>query len=163
MPWEIAQLNIGRLKAPTDDPLVAEFVDALDPINELADASPGFVWRLQTEDGDATAIRPYEDDLMIVNMSTWTSVEALADFVYRTVHRDVMVRRRQWFEKLEEVFTVLWWVPAGHRPSVDEAKARLAHLAEHGPTAHAFSFKHPFPAPDEHLAAEVANDWGCTV
>jgi Domain of unknown function (DUF3291) len=161
--WEVAQLNIGRLKAPTDDPLVTGFMEALEPINAIADEAPGFVWRLQTEDGDATAIRPYEDDLMLVNMSTWASVEALGDFVYRTAHRDVMAQRRQWFEKLDEVYTVLWWVPAGHRPSTDEAKERLAHLAEHGPTSEAFTFRQPFPAPDAHDAATVDDDWRCSV
>ena len=161
--WEVAQLNIGRLKAPTDDPLVAGFMAALEPINAIADDAPGFVWRLQTEDGDATAIRPYHDDRMLVNMSTWASVEALADFVYRTAHRDVMAQRRRWFEKLDEVFTVLWWVPAGHRPTTDEAKARLAHLAEHGLIVHAFTFRRPVPAPDAEDAATVDDDWTCSV
>ena len=161
--WEVAQLNIGRLKAPTDDPLVAGFMAALEPINAIADEAPGFVWRLQTEDGDATAIRPYDDDRMLVNMSTWASVEALADFVYRTAHRDVMAQRRQWFEKLDEVITVLWWVPAGHRPSTDEAKERLALLGEHGPTPQAFTFRQPFPAPDAAAAATVDDDWTCSV
>ncbi len=161
--WELAQLNVGRLKASTDDPLVAGFMGALEPINAIADTAPGFVWRLQTEDGDATAIRPYDDDRMLVNMSTWASVDALADFVYRTAHRDVMVQRRQWFEKLDEVFTVLWWVPEGHRPTIDEAKGRLAHLAEHGPTAHAFTFRQPFPAPGAVAAATVDDDWTCPV
>jgi hypothetical protein len=161
--WEVAQLNIGRLKGPTDDPLVAGFMEALEPINAVADTAPGFVWRLQTEDGDATAIRPYDDDTMLVNMSTWASVQALADFVYRTAHRDVMAQRRQWFEKLDEVFTVLWWVPAGHRPTIDEAKERLAHLAEHGPTAQGFTFRQPFPAPDADAAATADDDWTCSV
>ncbi|HYF46193.1 MAG TPA: DUF3291 domain-containing protein [Acidimicrobiales bacterium] len=146
--WHVAQLNIGRMKAPPEDPLIAEFMAALDPINALADAAPGFVWRLQTEDGNATAIRPYEDELMLVNMSTWETVEELADFVYRTLHRDVMVRRREWFEKMDELFTVLWWVPAGHVPSVDEAKERLERLRAEGPTPEAFTFRHAFPPPD---------------
>jgi hypothetical protein len=161
--WHVAQLNIGRMKAPPEDPLIAEFMAALDPVNALADEAPGFVWRLQTEDGNATAIRPYEDELMLVNMSTWTSVEALADFVYRTVHRDVMVRRREWFEKMDDLFTVLWWVPAGHVPSVDEAKARLEQLRRDGPTPAAFTFRHPFPAPDAAKAADVDDGWTCSV
>ena len=163
MSWHVAQLNIGRMKAPPEDPLIADFMAALDPVNALADEAPGFVWRLQTEDGNATAIRPYEDELMLVNMSTWRSVEELADFVYRTVHRDVMVRRREWFEKMPEVFTVLWWVPAGHLPSVDEAKARLELLRRDGPSPQAFTFRHPFPAPDAVAPAEVDDDWTCPV
>ena len=161
--WHLAQLNIARLRAPLDSPQLADFVAALDPINALADAAPGFVWRLQTEDGNATAIRPYEDELMLVNMSTWETVEELADFVYRTLHRDVMVRRREWFEKMDELFTVLWWVPAGHVPSVDEAKERLERLRADGPTPEAFTFRHPFPAPDAQAAAEVDDGWTCSV
>ena len=163
MPWELAQINIGRLLAPTDAPATAGFMNALEPINALADAAPGFVWRLQTEDGDATAIRLSPDDLMIVNMSTWASLEALADFVYGDEHRAIMVQRRQWFEKFESVYLALWWVPAGHRPSIDEAKDRLAHLETDGPTAEAFTFRRAFPAP--HAVGEVAvdDDWTCSV
>lgn len=152
---DLAQLNIGRLLAPTDHPDTKGFMDALEPINALADAHPGFKWRLQTEDGDATAIRPYDDDMMIVNLSTWDSLEALADFVYGDEHRAVMVQRRKWFERME-TYLVLWWVPAGHIPSVEEAKAKLAHLEAHGPTPDAFTFKQPFGA--------VADDrWTCSV
>jgi heme-degrading monooxygenase HmoA len=160
--WDLAQLNIGRLLAPTDHPDTKGFMDALDPVNELADTHPGFRWRLQTEDGNATALRPYEDDLMIVNMSTWASLEALADFVYGEEHRAIMVQRRKWFERME-VYLVLWWVPTGHRPSVDEAKARLAQLEEDGPTPAAFTFRQPFPAPDAVEQAEADDRWGCSV
>ena len=153
--WDLAQLNIGRLLAPTDHPDTKGFMDALEPINALADGAPGFRWRLQTEDGDATAIRPYDDDMMIVNLSVWSSLEALADFVYGDEHRAVMVQRRKWFERMD-TYMVLWWVPAGHIPSVDEAKARLAHLEEHGPTPDAFTFRQPF-------GAEADDRWGCTV
>jgi len=160
--WDLAQLNIGRLLAPTDHPDTKGFMDALEPINALADAAPGFVWRLQTEDGNATALRPYDDDLMIVNMSTWASLEALADFVYGEEHRAVMVQRRKWFERMD-TYLVLWWVPAGHRPSVDEAKAHLALLERHGPTPAAFSFRHPFPAPDGVALDAADDDWRCSV
>src|SRR5437660_6005004 len=139
--YHLAQLNIGILRGPLDSPIVAGFVAALDPINALADASPGFVWRLQTEDGNATAIRPFDDDQMIVNLSVWESIDALAAFVYRSDHVSVMRRRREWFERIR-VFMVLWWVPVGHEPPVDEALARLDHLRDHGPTPHAFTFKH---------------------
>jgi hypothetical protein len=163
MSWDLAQINIGRLLAPTDAPETAGFMEALAPINALADASPGFLWRLQTEDGDATAIRPYPDDLMIVNMSTWASLEALADFVYGAPHRAIMVQRRQWFEKFESVYLALWWVPAGHIPSIDEAKERLALLEADGPTPGAFTFRQPFPPPDAEAGVDVDDDWRCSV
>lgn len=161
MPWELAQVNVARLRAPIDAPEIADFVAALDPVNALADAAPGFVWRLQTEDGDATAIRPFPDDLMIVNLSTWASLEALADFVYRSDHREVMVQRRQWFENLREVFLALWWVPVGHRPTVEEARERLVLLEEHGPTGDAFTFRRPFPAPDASVPVTTDARWAC--
>jgi hypothetical protein len=140
----LAQLNIGRLVAETDSPLVADFMNALDEINALADQSAGFVWRFQTADGNATAERPYDDDHILVNFSTWQSVDALADYVYRSAHTEFLRRRREWFDRLEDISVVLWWVPAGHQPSVDEAIERLSHLREHGPTAHAFTFRHRF-------------------
>jgi Domain of unknown function (DUF3291) len=143
----LAQLNIGRLRAPIEDPLIAEFADALDPVNALAERSDGFVWRFQTEEGDATSVRPFDDDGIIVNFSTWESIEALADFVYRSDHTAFMRRRREWFERFDGVFQVLWWVPAGHRPTVDEAIERLELLRSQGPTAQAFTFRHRF-APD---------------
>jgi hypothetical protein len=143
---DLAQLNIGRTREPLDSPLLADFVAALDPINALADASPGFVWRLQTEEGDATSIRAFDDELMIVNMSVWESVEALWDFVYGGDHLAYMRRRREWFERIE-MHLVLWWVPQGHRPTVEEALQRLERLRLAGPGPEAFTFKHRFPAP----------------
>lgn len=144
---ELAQLNIGRILAPLDTPQLADFVARLEEINALADAAPGFVWRFQTEEGDATGLRPFDDDRMLVNFSVWESVEALHTFVYRTLHAEVMRNRRQWFERMDQPFTVLWWVRAGHRPSVQEAIERLEHLRNHGPGAHAFTFQRRFPAP----------------
>jgi hypothetical protein len=143
---ELAQLNIGRTKAPLDSELLSGFVAALEPVNALADASPGFVWRLQTEEGDATSIRAFDDELMIVNMSVWESVEALWDFVYAGEHLAYLRRRREWFERIE-MHMVLWWVPAGHRPTVQEAIERLEHLRAQGPTERAFTFKQRFPTP----------------
>ena len=123
----LAQCNIGRLLAPLDSPQLAGFVGALEPINELADRAPGFVWRLQTEDGDATAIRAFDDDMLIMNMSVWESLDALGEFVYRSPHRDVMRGRRQWFEKLADAYMVLWWIPAETYPTVsDEGATRCA-------------------------------------
>lgn len=146
MEHHLAQLNVGRLRAPADDPLIAEFVEALDPVNALAERSPGFVWRFQTEDGNATAERPFEDDEILVNFSTWESVEALADYVYRSDHTAYLRRRREWFERFDGVYQVLWWVPAGHQPTVGEAIDRLEHLRRHGPTSTAFTFRRRFAA-----------------
>jgi hypothetical protein len=127
---------------------MAEFVASLDPVNALADQAPGFVWRLQTDDGNSTAIRAFDDDRVIVNMSVWESIDQLTDFVYRSGHIDVMRRRREWFERIR-VHMALWWVPVGHVPSVAEAEERLAHLQAHGPAPYAFTFKARFFADDE--------------
>ena len=137
----LAQLNVARLLAPLDTPQLAEFVAALDPINALADGSPGFVWRLQTEDGDATAVRMFDDDMLIVNMSVWESREALHAFVYDTDHVAVMRRRREWFARMAETYLALWWIPAGTVPTVPDAQERLVHLREHGPSPRAFTFR----------------------
>jgi Domain of unknown function (DUF3291) len=145
---ELAQLNIGVIKGPMDSPVMADFAASLDRINALADRSPGFVWRLQTEAGDATALRPFDDENMLVNMSVWRDVESLNAYVYSSAHVDLMRRRREWFERMSEAFLVLWWVPKGHLPSVTEALARLDLLRLHGPTAQAFTFRQAFAAPD---------------
>ena len=146
----LAQINVGRLRAPTDDPLVAEFMSALDEINALAERSPGFVWRFQTEDGNATAVRPYEDESILINMSVWESIETLGDYVYRTDHAAYLRRRREWFERLKEVIVALWWIPAGSHPTVSEGIERLEHLRMNGPTPRAFTFRHPFsPTADD--------------
>jgi hypothetical protein len=146
--FHLAQANIGRFRAPLDDPIMEGFRTQLDPINALADQSPGFVWRLQTEDGNATAIRPYAgDDLMAVNMSVWESLESLQQFVYKSEHVAPLRARRQWFEQIEGPILVLWWIPAGEIPTVREAQERLRHLAAHGPTPHAFTFRTPFAVP----------------
>jgi Domain of unknown function (DUF3291) len=140
----LAQFNIARLVAPLDDPRLADFVGALDRVNALAEASPGFVWRLQSDSGNATDIRVEQDPLLIVNLTVWETVEALFDFTYRTGHNKVMVRRREWFERMEAAHLVLWWTPAGHHPSLAEAMMRLERLRRDGPTAAAFTFKQRF-------------------
>jgi hypothetical protein len=142
--WHLAQLNIGRMVAPTTAPEVAEFMAALDPINELAEATPGFVWRLQTDAGNATDIHAFDDPLLLLNMSVWESIEALRAFTYASAHTDVLRRRREWFERLAEAHLVLWWVPAGHVPSIGEALDRLDRLRRGGPTPAAFTFRVPF-------------------
>jgi Domain of unknown function (DUF3291) len=161
MEYHVAQVNIGMPKAPTDSPLLADFMAALDRINALADESPGFVWRLQTEDGNATAIRPFEDERLMINMSVWESVDELATFVYRSAHVEVMRRRREWFDHMR-LYMALWWVPAGHVPTTSEARERLDHLAEHGPTPFAFTFKVRFPPPGEDPErVEIDDELGC--
>jgi Domain of unknown function (DUF3291) len=141
----LAQVNVGRLVAPIDALEIADFVTALDPVNARADRAAGFVWRLQTEEGNATSIRAFDDPLVILNLSVWESLEALEAFVYGDRdHRAVLRRRREWFERPVESHTALWWIPAGTTPTTAEATARLAHLREHGPTLHAFTFRDPF-------------------
>jgi hypothetical protein len=162
--FHVAQVNIGLPVAPVDSPALAEFMASLDPVNAVADQAPGFVWRLQTEEGNATSIPVLGDDRLIVNMSVWESIDQLAGFVYRSRdHLAVMRRRREWFERIK-VFMALWWVPAGHRPTVAEAEERLQHLRVHGPTAVAFTFRERFPAPgaDANAAAELDDELlGC--
>jgi hypothetical protein len=144
-PYELAQMNVARLRAPLDSPQLADFVGALDRINAIADGSPGFVWRLQDDTGNATALRPMGED-MIVNMSVWRDAESLNAFVYRSDHVAVMRRRREWFEKMD-LYMVLWWVPRGHRPAVEEGIERLGLLRSLGPSGDAFTFGKLFPAP----------------
>src|SRR3974390_3395449 len=130
--YELAQLNIGGIEGPMDSPVMADFVANLDRINALAERTPGFVWRLQTAEGNATAIRPFENQNMLINMSGWKDADSLRTFVYRTAHADILRRRREWFEKISEAILVLWWVPRGHRPSVEEAITRLELLRHKG-------------------------------
>ena len=146
--YELAQLNIGIIRGPMDSPLMAEFAANLEHINALADSSPGFLWRLQTEAGDATAIRPFENENQLLNMSVWQDLEHLRQFVYRTAHADFLRRRREWFERITEAYLVLWWVPRGHRPSIAETTARLETLRSRGPSPEAFTFRETFPPPD---------------
>jgi hypothetical protein len=156
--FHIAQVNVGRIRGPLDGSVMAGFMQRLDEINALADRSPGFVWRLQTNEGNATYFRPYEhDDQILLNMSVWESIEALKNYVYRTAHAELLRHREEWFEKFAGVYMALWWVPAGHVPGIDEAKKRLAHLEKHGPTQYAFTFKNVFQ-PDEEFQKGI--DWG---
>jgi len=154
MSYLLAQVNIGRLLAAVDSQVLAGFMAALDPVNAAADAAPGFVWRLQTEEGNATAVRAFEWDAgdsagVIMNMSVWASVEALAAFVYSAEHRTVLRRRREWFESMTQAYTALWWIPAGTVPTVADAEAKVRYLRAHGPTPPAFSLSVHFPPPDD--------------
>lgn len=146
--YQLAQLNIGVIRGPIDSPVMTEFVANLDRINALAEHSPGFVWRLQTEAGNATAIRPYpENENMAVNLSVWKDVDSLRRFVFQSDHVEIMRRRREWFVPMDQAFLVLWWVPKGHIPTIEEAKAKLEELRKKGPTAEAFTFRQAFPPP----------------
>jgi hypothetical protein len=159
--WHLAQVNVALLAAPLDSPRLAGFVAQLDAVSAVADGAPGFVWRLQTEDGDATSIRAFDDDRILVNMSVWANVEALGEFVYRSRHIDVLRRRREWFDRMATSYLVLWWIPAGTLPTVDEARRRLDLLDRRGPSPDAFTFKVPFPPPDSTTAVDRDDRWFC--
>ena len=146
--YHLAQLNLAQLKYELDTPEMQDFVDNIEQINLLAEQSPGFVWRLKTDAGDATAI-DYFGRNMLVNMSLWTDLDSLQAFVYRSSHSQFIGRRKEWFERMQQAFMVLWWVPQGHIPTLEEAKGRLDRLQSQGPTAAAFTFKQPFPATDQ--------------
>jgi hypothetical protein len=174
--YVLAQVNVGRLVAPLDSPQLADFVAGLDPVNAVADGAPGFVWRLQTEDGNATALRAFEQDAggaaegadggILINMSVWESVEALAEFVYGDEHLAVLRRRREWFERMKDAYAALWWIPRGHVPTVHEAEERVKHLRAHGPTPRAFTLRVHFPRPGSGLdaaAIQAPEDWTCPV
>ncbi|KAB1144441.1 DUF3291 domain-containing protein [Streptomyces luteolifulvus] len=162
--YQLAQVNIARLKAPLDSPQLKDFVDSLDPVNADADAADGFVWRLQDDSGDATDVAVFGDEWLIINMSVWRDTNALTAFMYQGRHREMLARRREWFERVQEAMAVLWWVPAGHRPTVAEAESRLLHLRTHGPTPYAFTFRTSFaPGAAEPVAMAVPEDLGCSV
>ncbi|GAA4195572.1 DUF3291 domain-containing protein [Microbispora amethystogenes] len=145
----LAQLNIARLREPIDSPALTGFLEALEPIYQVSDSAPGFVWRLQ--EGDlATDLIQYEDDrLLLVNLSVWESRETLWNFAYRSAHLEVMRRRREWFHRMAEPYMVLWWVPEGHLPTVDEAMARLSVLRAEGAGPEAFTFREFYGAVDQ--------------
>jgi len=146
--FHLAEINVARLRAPLDDPRLADFVAQLDDVNALADASPGFVWRLKAEGGGASSyVRAFEDERLIVNLSVWSSVEALFAFVYRGRHLDVFRARGRWMEPLGSPPVALWWLRAGELPSVADGQARLELLARNGPSPDAFTFRETFPPP----------------
>lgn len=152
--FHIAQINIAAMRFALDHAEMAPFVVQLDRVNALADGTPGFVWRLQDESGDATAIKAYPEDNILINMSVWTSIEALFEFSYRTAHAEVLRARKRWFSNMDEASLALWWVAAGEIPTVGDGVARLEHLRRNGASAHAFTFKERFSPP--HLATQAA-------
>lgn len=153
--YHLAQLNIAKMKFAIESPEMLDFVNSLDEINALADNSPGFIWRLCSDDGDTTSIDCFGCD-RLVNMSVWKDVQSLHDYVYKTSHAKIMSRRRQWFDRILEVYTVLWWLPAGAKPSLQQAKEKLELLNNNGPDHNAFTFKKTFPAPNVNHA--TSND-----
>ena len=142
--YHLAQINIAKAQGSMDSEVMKGFVDRLDEINNLADKSPGFVWRLQTEDGDATSIQAFDDPSIIVNMSVWENIETLKNFVYKSLHVDLIRDRDAWFNKIINAHQVLWWIPVGHIPSVSEGKEKLELLELKGPSSEAFTFSEPF-------------------
>jgi hypothetical protein len=150
MRYQLAQINIAKMLAPLESPVMTDFVLNLDVINTLAEASPGFIWRLKDDHNNATAIKVYEDEFLLVNMSVWKDIDSLFQFAYQSQHLEIFKRRREWFEKMAQMHMALWFVPDGHHPSVEEATQRLDYLRTHGETPHAFSFKKRFSA-DEAL------------
>ena len=159
--YQLAQLNIGIIRGPMDSPVMAAFAANLERINALAESSAGFVWRLQTPEGNATAIRPFENENMLINMSVWEDADSLRKFVYRSAHSGVLRRRYEWFEKISEAILVLWWVPRAHRPSVEEAIARLELLRRKGPHPEAFTFRATYPPPDAQIQQSEAFEDEC--
>ena len=147
MSYHLAQLNVAQMKAAMDDPLMADFAARLEEINTLAESSPGFIWRLKDEAGDATSIRIFDDPMVLVNMSVWADVESLRAFTYKTAHAGVMRQRKEWFHHFGKAYYVLWWISEGHIPSLEEARSRLEKLQQQGPGPEAFDFKTSYPMP----------------
>ena len=148
--YQLAQINIGRIKgAGIDDPIMKEFVDNLDAINRLAETSAGFIWRLKSDDNNATSFNPYNDEQVIINISVWENIESLENYVFKTLHADFLRRRKEWFQKFGKVTTAMWWIREGEFPSVEEAVDKLARLQQEGPTSSIFDFKSKFPPPTE--------------
>jgi heme-degrading monooxygenase HmoA len=141
----LAQFNVARIRYELDDPRMAGFVEALGPINALADRSPGFVWRLKDESGNSTQVRPYADQRYLITLSVWEDLETFLDFAYAGAHAATMKHRREWFDEIEKPFLVLWWIPQAVLPTVEEGMLRLAMLRKKGPLPDAFSLAHPFP------------------
>ncbi len=148
--YQLAQVNIAQAKDEMNTETMIGFVNRLDEINTLAEKSDGFVWRLQSDDGgDATSIRVFDDPLLLVNMSVWDDVESLRNFVYKSLHIELVRDREAWFDKISAIHQALWWVPKGHTPTTQEAKEKLEALREKGATQKAFTFGKPFPKPNE--------------
>lgn len=147
MSFQLATANVARMLAELESDVMTGFVERLEPLNALADSSPGFIWRYQTDAGDATEVRVFDDELILFNMSVWESVEALENYVYNSNHVEALQKRAEWFERPARPPLVLWWVKTGHIPSVEEAKEHFDLLWRDGPTPSAFTFRNRFPPP----------------
>ena len=145
--FQLAQVNVARAKADMESELMRGFVSRLDEINALADRADGFIWRLKEDSGSATAIRVFDDPLLLINMSVWADLEALKNYVYKSLHVELIKDREAWFNKMGESHQALWWIPAGHIPSTEEARKKLEYIRKHGPSAQAFNFAKPYPTP----------------
>ena len=147
--YQLAEINIARMKGVNIlDPIMQEFVDNLDHINALAESSEGFIWRLKDDSNNATQLNPYNDEQVIVNISVWKDVESLSEFVYRTVHTDFLKRRSEWFQKFGQAYFAMWWIESNDYPTIEDAKNRLDHLQNHGPSLYAFNFREKYEAPE---------------
>ncbi|GAA3649758.1 DUF3291 domain-containing protein [Nonomuraea antimicrobica] len=154
----LAQLNVAHLRAPIDSPQLAEFVDLLEPVNAVADQAPGFVWRLKESESDPTATVQHDyGDLLLINFSVWESLETLWDYAYRSVHLGVLRRRREWFLRVAEPYSVMWWIQEGHTPSLAEGMRRLERLRSEGPSPEAFTFKDRYDSSDGYESSEAAS------
>lgn len=149
MKYNLAQINIADSRGDRDSEIMKGFMDRLDEVNAIADRSPGFVWRLQTEDGDATAIQAFDNPLLLVNISVWEDIDSLKSFVYKSLHVELIQDRDAWFSKIQQAHQALWWVPVGHIPTIEEAKAKLETLQANGPGEAAFTFSKPFDPPQD--------------
>ena len=150
---QLAQINIGRMRGVNiNDPIMKEFVDNLEMVNNLAESSPGFIWRLKVDNNNATNFNPFNDDQVIINVSVWASINELEQFVFRTLHTDFLRRRKEWFQAFGKVYTGMWWIPARRFPSVQDSIEKLKYLQSNGPTQTVFNFKTKFPQPSDKTA-----------
>jgi hypothetical protein len=153
MPMHLAQLNVAHMRAPVDSTELADFAAGLDPVNRLAEEAPGYVWRLKGGDGSQDVVRHDHGDHLLINFSVWESRDSLWDFVYRTPHLGFLQRRREWFLRVAEPYSVMWWIPEGHAPTLEEGMERLALLRARGATPQAFTFKDFYDFKDNSEAA----------
>jgi len=146
--YHLAEINIARMKGvDINDSIMKEFVENLDAVNQIAEKSEGFVWRLKDENNNATSLNPYDDEQIIINVSVWKSLETLEEFMYRTFHAEFLKRRKEWFTSFGKAHTAMWWIPAGHLPSLEEAVGKLDLLQKNGASQDSFDFRNKFPAP----------------
>lgn len=146
---QLAQFNIAEALSSIDDPIMKDFVGNTDRINALAEKSPGFIWRLVGDDSDDSySINAFDSEYILVNMSVWKNRLSLFEFVYNSAHLEIFKRKKEWFKKMPKMHMVLWFIPEGHRPTIEEGKDRLAYFQEHGETPFAFSFKSKFEPSD---------------